>query len=190
MAYQFVVWLSFIACLVLVFFGFRAYLDFRKAANALSVVALNEFFEAAQKMMKTPEEVPDTILLHLDVMRQNINHPRAPRVLLTSLKTANRANGPDVSDRDNRAFLDEVKSMRPELQELFSEAALSFFRFVSLRRTYYQFAIMLEMWKRSARKNSITLEDGTSSLSLIARLSSSSESKRDNGLGPLDPSAC
>lgn len=63
-----------------------ALLRAKRANDRLYGISLNEFYDAAERLMKTPEDLPDEILELLEDMSKTIRHPQAEFAYLAILR--------------------------------------------------------------------------------------------------------
>jgi len=85
-------WAIFVGFAIVVYFVLKIVLETRDIANKLLVVASAEFFEMADKLMKTPDELPDSVLNALETMMNSMNNGEGSRVLLHLLREFNSEN--------------------------------------------------------------------------------------------------
>lgn len=121
----------------------------RKLHNRLLAVASEEFFESAEKLMKTPDELPDPVLDMLSMMSRTGMSPGSERVFLDALK---RSRQGQTKDAASRKMSDAIGSMRKELQDIFRDAACAWFNVMTHKSTLYYQKIATEEMQAQAQR--------------------------------------
>jgi len=95
------------------------YLDIRTAADRRLKAAVEQFHSSVASMLKTPKDVPDEILQAIDMLSKTAFAPGSERHLARIIR-----NGKQPSPR-SRDMMRDLAGMRPEMQDLFALAAVS-----------------------------------------------------------------
>ena len=118
------------------------YVKSRTVSTKLLAPASKEFFDNADKLMKTPEDLPNSVLEGLNIMSESLNDRKGSRALLRILRKANS----DLGQRKHPGELGkDLTEMRPELQEIFGCAVAGWLNFVTHRYFVLQQKIIIEL---------------------------------------------
>ena len=82
------------------------YVKSRTVSTKLLAPASKEFFDNADKLMKTPEDLPNSVLEGLNIMSESLNDRKGSRALLRILRKAN-------SDLGQRKHPELVSARKP-----------------------------------------------------------------------------
>lgn len=138
----------------------------RTVSTKLLAVASKEFFENAEKLLKTPEELPDSVLEALETMSQSIDNGHGSRALLDSLRMANSdANTEESPSELQRDF----EGMRPELVEFFGLAVAGWLNFVTHRHFIIQQKINMELARMAVKHHHSGIDQREAGISALAR---------------------
>lgn len=162
-------WLLLFGVLACALYVFNQYLDRKVASSKLLMVASTDFFENAEKLFKTPEDLPDRVLNAVELMTRTINNREGSRALLYVLKRANGDLG--ASRTDEADFRKEIGSMRPELQIIFGHLTAAWMNYVSNRSFFYQFAISTQFKRMAAKNKTLNIDDEDTALWALPRMS-------------------
>lgn len=138
--------------------------------NKLTIVrnATNGFFKKSESLLKTANELPDSVLDALHLMNESISQSNSGKRLLLALKASGKHAG--SRRKANGTLIDEVNQMRPELRELFAEASVAWFVSTVHRNLFYRFAIEREINKRRLRGSRYAEDQQTLAGKLVDRM--------------------
>lgn len=108
----------------------------RAALNRMFRTASDDFYEAAEKMLKTPDDLPAETLDSLEFMSRMLNEPHGERRLLRTLR---RLPGGVKKPAAAQSV------MRPELRELENRASVAWLAALMARDVFYAPAIYREV---------------------------------------------
>lgn len=122
---------------------FAAWLDRkiekRRVLNSLLALGSEQFFTATDKIMKTPDDVPDPVLDLLMFMARSAFGDGSEKAFLRALRRS-RAEPPNPSDE----LFASVAVMRKELQVLLGDAVAAWFNIMTHKSSKYHDLIALE----------------------------------------------
>lgn len=127
----------------------RMYLNLRPVGVGLTALAVKEFHEACDSMLKTPQDIPEEVLKAI----RGMGHSAFSQGAHWRLRDAIRSdrNG-EMSSNQNAKLVKAVEEMRPELQSLFRKASTSWLNIVCNRSLLGGFFISLELRKLQIKK--------------------------------------
>lgn len=123
------------------------YLKVRALSNRLLAISDKEFFEAANSIMKTPDEIPDAMLVMLTHMGHEAFRSGSERDFLASVRMGRGRTRPNVD------WLDDV---RPEVRDLYFRAILAWFTIMVNKSPVTGYRISYEMARRRAEAGTIS----------------------------------
>ena len=142
------------------------YVKSRTVSTKLLALACKEFFDNADKLLKTPEDLPDSVLEGLNTMSEFLDSGKGSRALLLILRKAN-------SDLDQGKHPSELRKdltkMRPELQEIFGCAVAGWLNFVTHRHFVLQQRIMIELTKMAIKQEHSGINERDAGISALER---------------------
>jgi len=118
-------WIGVLALGVMFVVAFGIYCRARTLSNGIMTFASNEFHDAATSLLKTPDELPDSIITALEKMNTVAQNSNASGRLLYAMKRS------EASTSQNDGIGHELDNMRPELKELFLKAVTGWLNYVS-----------------------------------------------------------
>ena len=128
------------------------YAKSRIVSVKLLAPASREFFDNADKLMKNPQDLPDSIFDGLNIMSESLNDKKGSRALLRILrKTNNDPVQPGQPGHPDKLQKDLTR-MRPELQEIFGCAVAGWLNFVTHRYFIPQQKIIMELAKMAIKQ--------------------------------------
>lgn len=157
--------LVLLAAALVIFSGF--YVRSRLISTRLIAVAAVEFFDNSNKLLKTPEDLPDSVLEFLQWMVSSMENGDGSQTLLAALKRENSQNG---SLGEHSQLRSDVEAMRPELAEIFENAVSGWLNFVIHRHAITQFQIHLEMGKMAVKNNHSQIDSRDAQRSLLSNV--------------------
>jgi hypothetical protein len=150
-----------------VYWQLRAFLENRDVSSKLLALASKEFFDNAEKIMKTPEDVPDTVLDALKTMNDTMNNGEGSRALLHILREFNKQKAGALKQENNLAV--ELGKMREPLRDLFGMAVAGWLNYVTHRHFLYSRAINSELRKMAVREKHPDINSAQAGISLLPR---------------------
>jgi hypothetical protein len=138
---------------------FMLYLRMRTFSNRIMAVASTEFHAAADSMMETPEDLPESVL---DAISRMSVLARSRNVSGHLARMIGNANSETVKDLgpERLEFQRELDSMRPELQDLFHKAVTGWINYVKHQNVVHSLRISFAMLRfKSQGLNSSKAEE-------------------------------
>lgn len=136
----------FVAAFIIVL---RMYLNVRPVGVGLTALAVKEFHEACDSMLKTPKDIPEEVLEAIRGMGRSAFSRGAHWRLRDAIR---RDRIGEMSSNPNAELVKAVEEMRPELQALFRKASASWLNVVCNRSLLGNFFISLELRKLQIQK--------------------------------------
>lgn len=146
----------------------RIWLERRSTSIQLLMVASTDFFENAEKLMKTPDELPESVLVALQTMISTMNDNGA-RLFLRALRRANRNS--EFEAKQPGQLAKDVSEMRPELKKLFMSANISWLNYSMYRHEIYKYFIFNELGKMAVRQNRVEVDRGQTVVNVLPNIS-------------------
>lgn len=164
-------WFIFALFAFAVMYSVKFLLGLRDMSNKLSIVAASEFFDKADSLMKTPSDLPDSVLDAIQTMMVSMNNGTGARAFLNVLKQLNN-DIPTVGKRgvDDADLMSDVKNMRPELGLIFRETVAAWLNYVTNRHVIYNIAITLEVKKLAIKTKSVNVDQAKTVMPAIHKL--------------------
>lgn len=122
----------------------KARIERRKILNRLMAVASEDFHSAARSMLKTPEEIPDSVLDVLSTMSRTGFAKGSEKQFLHALRSMRKTPAPSTTVANG------YKEMRPEMQALFRKSAAAWFNIMTHKSGRYHDKIAIEALKAEA----------------------------------------
>lgn len=170
MLVEVVAWFALGVGVVASVFISRWFLDHLGITTKLLAVASTEFFDEADKLMKSSEELPDPVLRNLEVMIASMNNGQGSKTLYKLLKVLNSGGSNSVS-RDT-TLKDSVETMREELRDIFGRAIVAWLNYVTHRHLFYGLAIHAELSKMAAKNRTSEVDKKGTGISILPSFSS------------------
>ena len=122
----------------------RMKVERRRILNRLLAVASEDFHNATQSMLKTPEDLPDSVLDALSIMSESGFSRGSERQFLRAMRVMRETPAP------KSRLSEDSHEMRPELETLFRKAAVAWFNIMTHKSGRYHRKIFLEAMKANA----------------------------------------
>lgn len=129
---------------------------------AISMLALNDqlfevasktFFDAAERIMRDPKDLPDGVLDVLDKMNSTLADKRSAAALLTVLREYNSGtSGTDTSPSRK----EDLKGLRSEIEPLLTEAGIGWVNALHYRSFLHSILISNELKRMEAKNGALS----------------------------------
>lgn len=123
--------------------GFAKWLDWkiqmRHVSNRFLAAADEEFFSAANKMLKTPDDIPESVLDLIQMMSVTGFSRGSEKSFLRALQETRKDHG-----ETDQALVRDLAGMRPQLRELLATAVAAWFNIMTHKSSRYHRLIAVE----------------------------------------------
>ncbi|WP_282052400.1 hypothetical protein [Phaeobacter inhibens] len=142
-------WGLAITIVAIVWWVVKTYLQLKPVGTGLTALAVKEFHDSCDSLMKTPQELPEEVLEALLYMGRNALEKGSHWKLRNAIRQDRR--GKPISEASS-ALKASVEGMRPELRELFLKATASWMNIMCNRSLLGGVLISHELHKIQLQK--------------------------------------
>ena len=174
MIFDILSWLGVACAAGAALFLFMIYLELRTSSNQLMAVSMKEFHESTQSLLTADvDELPDSVVSFLSIMIDRLEAPNSHWELLSMARLARKSlTDPDTGPgfRSSSSVSNGVKSLRPELLELFNKSSESWFRYLCYRNVFVSVLLAIEFQLMRGASGRLEQDAGGTALSLLRRM--------------------
>jgi len=149
-----------LAVVLLFYWALRIFINLRRHANKTLELAASEFDDILSSILKTPGDLPDTVLDILAGMNGTISAEGSDRVFFNMIRGKSKPAMSKGMDAKHSQLEKDINSLRPELQELLQQAVKAWLFVMCHRSIIYGPMIAYSIEAKSVQKGSLVRGNG------------------------------